>query len=230
VKRILVAEDEIDLAFGLQVNLEVEGYSVTVVYNGEDALVAASEVRFDLVILDLMLPAVGGFDVLTRLRQSGRDMPVLILSARGEEVDRVRAFRAGADDYVTKPFGVMELMLRVRAILRRGSAPPIVTPAGRMLRRIGTIEVDLEDRTVLRRGGEVALTPKALDLLLALLGREGRVATRQELLRTVWGYSHTVTTRTVDAHVAELRRKLEDDPSNPQIIVTVWKVGYRLRA
>jgi DNA-binding response OmpR family regulator len=229
--RILVVEDERDLALGLRANLEVEGYDVAVAHTGEEGLREARAGAPDLVILDLMLPDTDGYDVLARLRKAGHEMPVVILTARGEEVDKVRGFRAGADDYVTKPFGVMELLVRIQAILRRGA--PRATdgkPAATRPRiRFGDVEVDAEDRTVLREGAEVPLTPKAFDLLLALLRKEGRVASRVDLLRDVWGYSAAVTTRTVDAHVAELRRKLERDPANPRHIETVWKVGYRLR-
>ena len=226
---ILVIEDQKDLALGLQANLEVEGYEVLVAHAGEDGLRAAKRAQPDLVILDLMLPDTDGYDVLARLRKAGLDMPVVILTARGEEVDKVRGFRTGADDYVTKPFGVMELLVRIQAILRRG-APRAGGRVPDEVRRVGSIEVDVADRTVRRDGAEVALTPKAFDLLLALIDKGGRVASRHDLLRNVWGYASSVTTRTVDAHIAELRRKLECDPANPNHIITVWKVGYRLKA
>lgn len=227
--RILIVEDAEDLALGLRANLEVEGYDVVLAHSGEEGLRAAQEAPPDLVILDLMLPRIDGYEVLTQLRRARMEMPVLILSARGEEVDRVRGFRVGADDYVTKPFGVLELMLRVRAILRRGPPRSGTDSPQQVVRRVGEIEIDVEDRTIRRSGREILTTPRAFDLLLALLEKQGRVASRQELLRRVWGYADSVTTRTVDAHIAELRRKLEDDPASPQLILTVWKVGYRLR-
>ena len=185
-----------------------------------------------------MLLDLDGYEVLARLRTAGFDMPVLILTARGEEVDKVRGFRAGADDYLTKPFGVMELLVRIEALLRRSgrraSSPPnglsATRPATpRPLFRIGAVEVDPDARVVHRGDVEVALTPKAFDLLLALIARQGRVVSRHELLRNVWGYDRAVTSRTVDTHVAELRRKLEVDPAEPVHIITVWKTGYRLR-
>jgi DNA-binding response OmpR family regulator len=228
VTRILVIEDQKDLALGLQANLEVEGYEVRVAHAGEDGIRAATSALPDLVILDLMLPDTDGYDVLARMRNAGLDMPVVILTARGEEVDKVRGFRTGADDYVTKPFGVMELLVRIQAILRRGG-PRATRPLAEPVRKVGAIEVDVEDRTVRRDGAEIPLTPKAFDLLLALIDKGGRVASRHDLLRDVWGYASSVTTRTVDAHIAELRRKLEPDPSNPNHIITVWKVGYRLK-
>jgi DNA-binding response OmpR family regulator len=231
VPRILVVEDQRDLARGLQANLEVEGYEVAVALTGEDGLRIAREEPVDLVLLDLMLPGIDGYDVLSRLRQAGVDVPVLILTARAEEVDKVRGFLAGADDYVTKPFGVMELLLRINAILRRGRPVPSGdSPQVRDTRRLGPIEADVADRSVRVNGNSVSLTPRAFDLLIALMDRKGRVASRHDLLRDVWGYADSVTTRTVDAHVAELRRKLEADPSAPRHILTVWKVGYRLVA
>jgi DNA-binding response OmpR family regulator len=143
-------------------------------------------------------------------------------------VDKVRGFRLGADDYVTKPFGVMELLVRIEAILRRTTAAG-PRRAG-VVHKVGGIEIDEDDHRVRRRGEEVALTPKAFELLLALVRKRGRVVTRVELLRDVWGYSSAVTTRTVDTHIAELRRKLESNPAEPKHILTVWKVGYRLQA
>jgi DNA-binding response OmpR family regulator len=173
-----------------------------------------------------MLPGMDGYRVLKTLRDEGRQMPILILTARGEEADKVRGLRLGADDYVTKPFGVLELLARVEALLRRtaplgpdGAGPP---------ERFGTVEVIPASRTVLRAGRAVALTPKEFELLLALVRRRGAVASRMELLTEVWGYSAAVLSRTVDTHVAELRRKLEADPAAPDHILTVRKAGYRL--
>jgi DNA-binding response OmpR family regulator len=225
MSRILVVEDERDLALGLQANLEVEGHEVEVVYTGEDAVTVAASRRPDLILLDVMLPGIDGFAVLRRLRKDGLDMPILLLTARAEEVDKVSGFRAGADDYVTKPFGVMELLLRVEALLRRagGAAEPKVPRL-----KVGDIVIDTEARSVTRAGEQVALTPRAYDLLLALVRRRGKVVSRHDLLRDVWGYSAEVTTRTVDAHVAELRRKIERDPADPKHIATVWKIGYRV--
>jgi two-component system alkaline phosphatase synthesis response regulator PhoP len=229
VTRILVVEDQRDLALGLRANLEVEGYSVDVAHSGEEALRTAADRRPDLVILDIMLPGMDGYEVLAKLRAMRVDAPVLMLTARAEEVDKVRGFRTGADDYVTKPFGVMELLVRIQALLRRG--PPRERDAARsgQVVRVGDVEVDIEGHMVRRNGEEVSLTPKAFELLLALHRKQGKVASRHELLRDIWGYASSVTTRTVDAHVAELRRKLEEDPADPKHILTVWKVGYRLR-
>jgi two-component system alkaline phosphatase synthesis response regulator PhoP len=223
MSRILVVEDNADLAAGIEYNLKLEGYEVRVAQDGRAALRLVDEWKPDLVLLDLMLPEVDGYRVLQEVRSSGIRTPVLILTARGEEADKVRGFRLDADQYVTKPFGILELLERVAALLRRSTrdgAAPATTLA------FGDVSVDLGSRTVSRAGRPVALTPKAYELLLALVRRGGRVASRAELLKEVWGYGAFIMTRTVDSHVAELRRKV-DDPTNPHHIITVWKVGYR---
>jgi two-component system alkaline phosphatase synthesis response regulator PhoP len=222
---VLIIEDNTDLAYGLRNNLEIEGYLVDVAVDGVAGLARARETRPDVIILDLMLPGLDGYRVLKALRDAGDEVPVLILTAHGEEADKVRGFRLGADDYVTKPFGLLELMARVAALLRRSSkgvrdsSPP---------ERFGDVRVDPASRTVTRRDQPVALTPMEFDLLRALMRRGGAIASRLELLQEVWGHSAAVLTRTVDTHVAELRRKLEDDPSAPRHILTVRKAGYRL--
>jgi DNA-binding response OmpR family regulator len=226
--RILLIEDNEDLAFGLRTNLEVEGYAVEVALDGSSGYRRAREEDFDLVILDLMLPGLSGFTVLSRLRadRRGLHLPVLVLTARGEEADKVRGLKLGADDYVTKPFGLLELLARVEAMLRR--ARPASPEAE--IQRFGDVELRVAPRVVLRQGAPVALTPKELDLLLFLCRRRGRVVSRMELLRSVWGYADAAVSRTVDTHIAELRRKLEADPAAPRYIVTVRKAGYRLEA
>ena len=228
--RILVVEDNADLAYGLRNNLEIEGYEVEVAGDGEVGLQRAQQGGDgapDLIVLDLMLPKLDGFRVLHELRRGGVEAPVLVLTARGEETDVVRGLRLGADDYVTKPFGILELLARVDALLRRaGPGPPDQAP--RFL-EFADLEVDLAARTVTRRGRAAPLTPKEFDLLVALLRRDGAVASRVELIQEVWGYPASVVTRTVDTHIAELRRKLEDDPSEPKHILTVPRVGYRLQ-
>lgn len=228
--RILVVEDNADLAFGLRNNLAIEGYEVDLAGDGAEALETAARAAPDLVILDLMLPGIDGYAVLRRLRQDGDALPILVLTARSEEADRILAFRFGADDYVTKPFSLMELILRVKALLRRA---PARTDAARMgpasaRIRIGQLELDVDSRMATRSGTAVKIPPKQLDLLLALIRRKGRPASRLELLQEVWGHRGAVLTRTVDYHVAELRKKLEPDPSNPRHILTVSKTGYRV--
>jgi len=228
MSRILVVEDNPALAEGLAYNLRHEGHDVRIAEDGESGLADARGWSPDLVILDLMLPRLDGYGVLAAIREDRNDVPVIILSARGEEADKVRGFRLDADQYVTKPFGVLELLERVRSLLRK-SAARTAAPAGDEL-RFGDVVVDLAARTVTRAGEPCTLTPKAFELLLALASRDGRVVTRQELLKEVWGYGAFVLSRTVDSHIAELRRKLEADPAHPRHIVTVWKVGYRFEA
>jgi len=228
--RVLLVEDNVDLAYGLQNNLEIEGYEVRVAENGETGLEQATEWDPDLIILDLMLPDLDGYRVLQHLRKSGVMTPVLILTARGEESDKVLGFRLGADDYVTKPFGVMELLARVEAILRRVKGPSTSNGAeGDDSEEFGTVRIDLRARIVLRDGTEVSLTPKELDLLLALIRRRGAVASRLELLQEVWGHRAAVVSRTVDTHISEIRRKLEEEPNHPRHILTVHKAGYRFQ-
>ena len=228
--RVLLIEDNDNLAFGLSRSLEGEGYSVEIAADGSLGLAKARAQPPDLIVLDLMLPGVDGYTLLRTLREEGSKTPVLILTARAEEADKVFGFRLGADDYVTKPFGLAELLERVKALLRRTTAQPQGDGAGTngSAERFGEVAVDAASRTVTRAGTPVALTPKEFDLLLALLRRRGAVAGRFELLKEVWGHQTEVATRTVDIHVAELRRKLETDPSTPQHILTVWKAGYRL--
>ncbi len=227
MKRILIVEDNRDLAYGLRNNLEIEGYEVEVAEDGVKGLARALAGRPDLVILDLMLPELDGYRVLRRLREEGMQVPVLILTARGEEADKVLGFRLGADDYVTKPFGLLELMARIAALLRRADASRTAQPAP-VVERFGEVEVDCSTRTVRFREQLILLTPMEFDLLVALLQRRGAVASRIDLLKEVWGHSAAVLTRTVDTHVAELRRKLEMNPARPRHILTVRKIGYRL--
>jgi DNA-binding response OmpR family regulator len=225
--RILIIEDNEDLAFGLRNNLEIEGYEVDLATDGVSGLTCARESQPDLIVLDLMLPGLDGYRVLRQLREDGLNMPVVILTARTEEADKVRGFRLGADDYVTKPFGVLELIARVEALLRRSGTRQ--SPARSIPTRFGDVVVDLSTREVRKGGNAVALTPMEFNLLLAMLERRGAIVSRLDLLKEVWGHTSSVLTRTVDTHVAELRRKLEADASRPRHILTVRKAGYRLR-
>jgi DNA-binding response OmpR family regulator len=228
MSRILVVEDNANLAFGLQTSLELEGHEVAVAETGPEGLRQARAWEPDLIILDLMLPELDGNRVLKALREEGREVPVVILTARGEEADKVLGFRLGADDYVTKPFGILELLARVAAVLRRTAVRAAPAAGAASVERFGAVEVNLSTHAVHREGKPVALTPKEYSLLCALLRREGAVVSRLDLLREVWGHRSAVMTRTVDMHIAELRRKIEHDPATPRHILTVWKVGYRL--
>jgi DNA-binding response OmpR family regulator len=175
-----------------------------------------------------MMPGLDGYRVLRTLREEGNNTPVLILSAKGEEADKVRGFRMGADDFVTKPFSLLELLARVEALLRRAAAAPVDEPPEQYT--FGRIHVDADARRVTRGGEPVELTALEFELLLALLRRQGAAVTRKELMRDVWGHQAAVESRTVDTHIAELRRKLEDRPTSPMHIVTIRKTGYRLQA
>ena len=229
--RILLVEDNAELAAGIRYNLELEGYEVQVAGDGPGALNVLESFAPDLIVLDVMLPGMDGFQVLRRIREDGIRVPVMMLTARGEESDQVRAFRLDADQYVTKPFRLMELLERVNMMLRRSkelSVAPSGTTTDRL--RFADVEVDASSRKVTKAGRELGLSPKALDLLLALAAGGGRVVTRHELLRSVWKHQADVVTRTVDSHISELRHKLEDDPEKPKHILTVWKSGYRFEA
>lgn len=227
MSRILIVEDNPDLAFGLRNNLEIEGYDVVVAEDGVTGLERARAQDADLIILDLMMPGLDGYRVLRALREEGNMTPVLILSARGEEADKVRGFRMGADDFVTKPFSLLELIARVQALLRRGAAER-QAPQGEVY-RFGDVQVEAASQRVTRGAADVPLTHREYELLVALARGGGAVVTRQQLLRDVWGHRGAVMSRTVDSHIAELRRKLEVDPAQPRHILTVRKTGYRLQ-
>lgn len=222
--RILVVEDNADLAFAVTTALESDGFDVVVAGTGPDGVEAARKGDADLIILDLMLPGFDGYRVIRTLREEGLNAPILVLTARGEEADKVKGLRLGADDYVTKPFGAMELLARVEALLRRARR---ATPTA--VDHFGDVEVNRAARTVKRGENLVALTPKEFDLLIALMDKAGTVVPRGELLKAMWGYQQDVNTRTVDIHVSELRSKLEVNPAQPVHIITVRKAGYRFQ-
>jgi DNA-binding response OmpR family regulator len=222
MRRILLVEDNADLAFGLRTSLEVEGYEVLHAESGGRGVELAERGAPDLVVLDLMLPEVSGYEVLRRLRQTHCLAPVLILTAKGEEADKVQGFRLGADDYVVKPVGVLEFLARVEALLRRGQPQSL-----KGAHRFGDLEVDADRRVAVIGSEEVDLSPLEFDLLHALALRRGSLVTRAELLREVWGYRSDIESRTVDTHVAKLRAKI--DHGERSRIVTVRKKGYRLR-
>jgi DNA-binding response OmpR family regulator len=224
--RILLVEDNADLAEGLRYNLELEGYDVLVAADGEAGLDKAMHGKPDLIILDAMLPRLDGFQVLRRLREHSNDTPVLMLTALGDEADKVRGFRLDVDQYVTKPFHLLELLERVKSLLRRRNASSRAAQTSSPI-EFGDVRIDPAKRTVHVRGQGVSLTPRAFDLMIALIAKDGAVASRQELLRDVWGHRGLVMTRTVDSHIKELRKKLERDPAEPAHFITVWKVGYR---
>lgn len=222
---ILLIEDNRDYAATLKANLEREGYDVLVAATGVAGLESARQKTPDLVVLDLMLPAMDGFTVLQRMRDQGLGMPVLIMTALGTEEEKLRGFGLGADDYIVKPCGLREILARVRALLKRGgSGVAVPKPV-----QIGELRIDLAARVV-RLGNETLnLRPKEFDLLAALVRHRGRVVSRSELLREVWGYAAGIESRTIETHLAALRQRLGDDPQSPRYIVTVRGAGYRLR-
>jgi DNA-binding response OmpR family regulator len=232
--QILIVEDNETLALGLRTSLEVEGYKVVAVSDGAQALDWLDENSTDLIVLDLMLPNVNGFEVLRRYRASGGAAAVLILSARDQEVDKVQGFRIGADDYVVKPVGVLEFLARVEAIMRRmspngkaGAGADGAAPNSR--HQFSDVVVDLRTRTVIRGGKPIDLSPMEFDFLAYLVESGGDIVSRETLMRQVWRYSNGVTSRTVDQHVARLRNKLEPDPAQPRHLITVRKAGYRFQ-
>ena len=226
--RLLVVEDDHRLAAGLARNLELEGFRIESVHSGEDALRTASSTGdgFDLIILDIMLPGIDGLEVCRRLRDRSDDIPILFLTARGTDADRVLGLRLGADDYLTKPFVVEELVLRIRGILRRAAWSRSPLSVGPEI-PVGRCRVDLDTMRAKAIEGEVTLTEREVMLLRFLAENEGRVVTRGELLESVWGYTFDTATRTLDTFIHRLRKYFEVDPRSPRHIHTVRGVGYR---
>ena len=218
---ILVIEDDPSISMGLRMNLETEGYRVT---TAEDGLTGLERARdgADLVILDIMLPKLHGFELLRTLRAEGNPTPVIVLSARTSEMDKVTGLELGSEDYVTKPFSLAELLARIRAVLRRAGPRP--APVW----HFGAVTVNPQTREVLHGDETVELTSTEFDILSVLAGRSGQAVTRGEIFESVWGPNHHGTLRTIDNFIAQLRAKLEDDPANPRHLVTVRGVGYRL--
>ena len=224
MSRILIVEDNRDYSATLASNLEREGYDVAVASTGTAGLSEAKTFRPDLIVLDLMLPAMNGYSVLQRLRDEGRETPVLIMTARGTEEEKLRGFDLGADDYLVKPCGLREFLARVRALLKRSSGVGEV----RAPLRLGELDIDFSARVVRRGTDTLPLRPKEFDLLAALVRHRGRVVSRTELLREVWGYAAGTRSRTVETHLAALRDRLGDDAQSQRYVVTVRGAGYRL--
>lgn len=221
-KRVLVVEDDPSITLGLRINLENEGYEVATAEDGEQGLELARTGRPDLIILDVMLPKLNGFEVLNRLRRDGFLMPIIILSARTGEIDKVTGLELGAEDYVAKPFSLAELLARVRAALRRG--PPQMPPSVHVF---GDVRVDAQARSVSRAGAAVEMTATEFDVMLCLIEARGNALTRDAIFQRVWGPNHHGTPRTIDNFVQQLRAKLETDPQAPRFFQTVRGVGYR---
>jgi DNA-binding response OmpR family regulator len=223
-RRVLVVEDDASIMLGLRINLEAEGYTVLQAEDGEKGLAMARTERPDLVILDVMLPKLNGLQVLQNVRRDGLAMPIIVLSARTAEMDKVTGLELGAEDYVAKPFSLAELLARVKAALRRG---PRVVDAARMVHEFGNVRVDVAARTLTRDGAAVELTATEFDLLLCLIEARGVALGRDAIFARVWGPTHHGTPRTIDNFVQQLRAKLEPDPQRPRHVVTVRGVGYR---
>lgn len=226
---LLIVEDDPAIANGLALNLRLEGFAPRVAASGEQALEIVREQAADLILLDITLPGMTGLEVLRQLRERGDETPVIVLSARQDEYDKVAALRLGADDYVTKPFGVAELLARIESVLRRASRAGVPDAPKRDATMLGfsSVSIDVEQRVVSRHGQEVPLTHLEFELLLHLVQNPSRVFTRHGLLDAVWGLRHAGSARTVDNFLGQLRKKLEDDPDRPRHFVTVRGSGYR---
>ncbi len=224
--KILVVDDERVLVKGIKFNLESEGYQVEVGYDGQAAVDMARSGSFDLILLDLMMPKIDGLQACMRIREFS-NVPIIMLTAKGEDGDKLIGFESGADDYITKPFNILELKARIRALLRRAGMTQQETGGGRLT--AGHITLDPDERSAWKEGEGVELTAKEFDLMELLMRNPGRVYSRENLLNVVWGYEYVGDYRTVDVHVRRLREKLELDPANPEYILTKWGVGYYLK-
>ena len=220
--RILVVDDEKTLVKGMKFNLENEGYQVECAYDGAAAVELARNEKFDLLILDVMMPEVDGLEACMRIREFS-NVPIIMLTAKSEDADKLMGFECGADDYLTKPFNILELKARVRALLRRTAG--VQRNRGALL-SVGKLVLNTEERTALRDGQAVELTAKEYDLIELLMRNPRRVYSRENLMNVVWGYSYTGDYRTVDVHIRRLREKLEENPAEPEYIMTKWGVGY----
>ena len=218
---ILIVEDDATMLRGLKDNFEFEGYCVTTADDGEKGLEAALSIKPDLIVLDIMLPKINGYEICRLIRKEGKDVPIIMLTAKGQESDIVLGLNLGADDYMTKPFSIKELLARANAFLRRRreKCPRVY--------RFGDCELDIASRKLKRDGGDVILTPKEFTLLAYLANRPGRALTRHDILRTVWGHDVFVTSRSVDRCINTLRKKIEPDPARPAFIKTIREIGYR---
>ncbi|MGI6096917.1 MAG: winged helix-turn-helix domain-containing protein [Dethiobacteria bacterium] len=225
-QKILVVEDEKTLSKVLKFNFEREGFITEIAFTGEEALEKIEKDAPDLIVLDIMLPGIDGFEVCRRVRKN-HDIPIIMLTAKGEDIDKVLGLELGADDYLTKPFNPRELLARVRAILRRSAHNN--TDNIKKVIKLDTLRIDLLQRKVYLKNKQVDLTAKEFALLSFLASNPGQVFSREQLLEQVWGYNYYGDARTVDVHIRHLREKLELDPKNPEMILTVWGVGYKFR-
>ena len=227
-KRILLIEDERDIAELIRLHLDDLGFVVTITHDGNTGLRKASMGSWDLIVLDLRLPGIDGLEICRRLRQDSSSVPILMLTSKSSELDRVVGLEIGADDYVTKPFSILELIARIKAILRRAELARGSVSTNRGEVRTGCVNIDPSTRCATIRGEAVDLTAREFDLLFHFATNPGRVFRRLELLDSVWGYGHDGYEHTVNSHINRLRAKIEEDPAHPELIVTVWGVGYKM--
>ncbi|MDP1678213.1 MAG: response regulator transcription factor [Bacteroidota bacterium] len=223
--RILVIEDEPEMQRGLRDNLEFEGFEVVVIGDGKKGLQTIIDKKFDLILLDVMLPGMSGFDICKKARGEGISTPIIMLTAKGEEVDKVLGLEFGADDYITKPFSLRELLARVKAVLRRAPSGVKITATKVSL---GLLEIDFENYTAMKKKKTVLMTSKEFDILRYLWQHQKEVISRDDLLTHVWGYDESISSRTVDNFIVKLRKHIETDPSRPKHILTIHSVGYKL--
>lgn len=224
-KRVLVVDDEKLIVKGIRFSLEQDGMEVDCAYDGEEALEAAKKKEYDVVLLDVMLPKLTGFEVCQQIREFS-SMPIIMLTAKGDDMDKILGLEYGADDYITKPFNILEVKARIKAIMRRASKNNTVNESNSKTLTFGAMKIDSDNRRVYIDGKEVNLTAKEFDLLELLINNPNKVYSRENLLNIVWGYDYPGDVRTVDVHIRRLREKIESNPSEPKYIHTKWGVGY----
>jgi DNA-binding response OmpR family regulator len=224
MKKILIIEDERDMVTGLKFNLEARDYVVIAAYDGESGYHMAISEKPDLLILDLMLPKLNGYEVCKLLKKEIPDLPIIMLTAKSQEAEIVTGLELGADDYITKPFSVLELLARIKALLRRTDS----SPETRETYRIGNLEINFSKYLARKNDRPLKLSPREYEILKCLVTRQGEIVTRDELLKQVWGYDSFPNTRTIDAHIVKLRQKIEDNPEDPKLIITIHGIGYKL--
>lgn len=228
MSKILIVEDEPNMRMGLRDNLEFEGYEVDFAEEGNSGLKKILENSYSLVLLDVMLPNMSGFDICKTARKKGISTPIILLTAKGEEIDKVLGLELGADDYITKPFSLRELLARIKAVLRRGESTSLQNKEKSELIRIGRIEVNFPSYNAFSDGEQVQLSHKEFEILKYLWEHKNKTVSRDDLLKEIWGYDENPTTRTVDNFILKLRQKVETDLNHPQIILTVHGIGYKL--
>jgi DNA-binding response OmpR family regulator len=223
MNKILIVEDERDMVEGLKFNLEARNYNVITAYDGETGCQKALTEKPDLVILDLMLPKLNGYEVCKILKKEIPELPIIMLTAKSQEAEIVTGLELGADDYITKPFGVLELLARINALFRRMATGSGLTE----IHRFGDIEINFKKYSAQKKGKSLKLSPKEYEILRLFIEKQGEVISREELLKQIWGYVSFPDTRTVDTHIAKLRHKIEDNPAEPKLIITVHCMGYK---